>query len=99
MGQDTCETILQHIIVETDAENDTNVEVSFTQHFLITLNIFIFLGLGLFALIFGIAGNTSAFLLGGISIAIGIIFWIAANNKFEKDLQKYKALISEILEF
>jgi len=86
-------------ILGTDTENDTDVEVSFTQHFLITFNIFIFLGLGLFALILGIGGNSSALILGGISIAVGIVFWIAANNKFEKDLQKYKTLIAEILEF
>ena len=86
-------------ISETVTENDANVEVTFAQHFLITLNIFIFIGLGLFALILGIGGSTSAYILGGISIAVGVVFWIAANNKFEKDLQKYKTLISEILEF
>jgi hypothetical protein len=88
-------------ILKTDAENETNVEVSFTQHYLITLIIVthLFLGLGaLIAIFSGINSSASMYILGGILLAIGVVLWIAVQMKFEKDIQKYKTLISEILE-
>ena len=35
---------------------------------------------------------------GGILLAIGIVLSIAVQKKFEKDIQEYKTLISDILE-
>lgn len=86
-------------ILKTATENETEVEISFRQHILITLNTAIFFGLGLFAIILGIGGKAFAYIPGGILLVVGFIFWLAAREKFEKDLKKYKALISEIIEF
>jgi hypothetical protein len=93
-------TIVNGELLKIDTENKTNVEISFNHHFLIRLIIFthIFLGLGLLiAIISGINSNASMYILGGILLALGIILWIAIQRKFEKDIQKYKSLISEIL--
>ncbi len=87
-------------ILKTDTENETNIEISFTQYFLWKLIIFtsMFLGLGfLIVIISGISGNTFMYILGGILLALGIVLSIAVQKKFEKDIQEYKTLISEIL--
>jgi len=88
-------------ILKTDTENETNIEISFTQYFLWKLIIFthMFLGLGFLIAIFsGISSSASLYILGGILLAVGIVLWIAVQKKFEKDIQEYKTLISEILE-
>ncbi len=93
-------TIVSGKLLKTDTENKTNVEISFTQHFLITLIIFthMFLGLGfLIAIISGISSSASMYIVAGILLAVGILLWIAIQQKFEKDIQNYKTLISEIL--
>lgn len=85
-------------MLKTDTKNETDVEISFTQPIVITLILFIFFGLGVFAIIVGISSSASTYIPGGILLAVGIIFWIAVQKKFEMDIQKYKILISEILE-
>jgi hypothetical protein len=88
-------------ILKTNTENETNIEITFTQYFLWKLIIFthLFLGLGfLIAIISGINSNASMYIIGGILLAVGIVLWIAVRKKFEKDTQEYKTLISEILE-
>ena len=88
-------------ILKTDTENETNIVLSFTQYFLWKLIIFthMFLGLGFLIAIFsGISSSASLYILGGILLAVGIVLWIAVQKKFEKDIQEYKTLISEILE-
>ncbi len=88
-------------ILKTDTKNETNVEISFTQHFLVTLIIFthMLLGFGLLiTIISGIISSASIYISGGLLLAVGIVLWIAVQKKFEKDIQKYKTLISEILE-
>ncbi len=88
-------------LVSTDTENKTNVEISFTQHWFITLIIYaqMLLGLGLLlSIILGVNSSTSLYILGGILLALGIVLWIIVKKKFEKDIQNYKALINEILE-
>lgn len=92
-----------HIIVtgkmlKTDTENETDVEISFTQHFLTTLWVSIYLGFGLIAIILGISRSAAMYIPGGILLAIGIALWIDVQKKFKKDSQKYKTLISEVLE-
>ena len=87
-------------ISKTDTENETNIEISFTQYFLWKLVIYthVFLGFGfLIVLISGI--NSSAYMLipAGIFLVVGIVLWFAVQKKFEKDIQEYKTLISEIL--
>ena len=86
---------------KTDTQNETDIEISFTQYFLWKLIIIthLILGLGfLLAIFLGINSNPSLYLLGGILLAIGIVLWIAVQKKFEKDIQEYKTLISAILE-
>ena len=88
-------------ILKTDTENETNIEISFTQYFLWKFIIFtnMVLGFGfLIAIISEISSNASMYILGGILLAVGIVLWITVQNKFEKDVQEYKTLISEILE-
>ncbi len=88
-------------IFKTDAENETNIEISFTQYFLWKLIIFthMFLGLGfLIAIISKISSSAFMYILGGILLAVGIVLWITVQKKFKKDVQEYKTLISGILE-
>lgn len=94
-------TIVNGKLLKTDTENKTNVDIYFTQHFLITLIIFthILLVLGcLISIFLGKNNETSIYILGGLFLALGIIIWIAIQKKFHKDINKYKTLISEILE-
>ena len=94
-------TVVNGKLLKVDSENSTNVEIYFTQHFLIKLIIFthIFLGLGfMISIISGINSSTSMYIIGVILLALGIILWIAIQKKFSKDIQKYKVLISEIIE-
>jgi len=96
-------TIINGKLLKIDTEKKTNVEISFNQHFLIRLITFtnIVVGLGLLiGTISGILNNTSLYLylFGGIILVLGIFLWIAMQRKYEKDIQKYKLLISDILE-
>jgi hypothetical protein len=93
-------TIVSGKLLNTATENNTDVEISFRQHFLITLILFthIFKGIGfLIAILSGISSNPSLYLLGGMLIALGIALWIGIQKKFEMDILKYKTLISKIL--
>jgi len=88
-------------ILKTDTENETNIEIYFTRHFLMKLIIFfnIVLGLGyLIAIISGILSNAFMYIVLGILLAFGIGLWNSIQKKGEKDIQEYKILISEILE-
>ena len=94
-------TIINGKLLKIDTEDNTNVEISFNQHFLIRLIMFthIFLGLGLLiAIISGISNSNSLYIFGGIILVLGVFLWVALQRKFERDTQKYKTLISEILE-
>ena len=86
---------------KTDAENETDVAISFNQHFLWKLVIFTDLSVGLGFLIAVISGNNSSasmYLIGTIILSIGIILWISVHKKYERNIQEYKTLISGILE-
>ena len=92
-------TVVNGELLENNVENNTEVKISFNQHFLIILIIFthLILGLGLILGLFVATNNEpTALILGGLVIAFGIIIWIAANRKFKKDTEKYKVLITEI---
>ena len=94
-------TIINGKLLKIDTEDNTNVEISFNQHFLIKLIMFthIFLGLGLLiAIISGISNSNSLYIFGGIILVLGVFLWVALQRKFERDTQKYKTLISKILE-
>ncbi len=86
---------------KTGSENETDVEISFSQHFLWKLVIFTYLllvmGL-LIAVILGRNGSFSTYLFGAIILAIGILMWFTAQKKYERNIEEYKVLISQILE-
>ena len=92
------QTIVNGKMLKTDTENETDVEISFTQHFLRRLYVSIYLVFGLLAIILGISSSATIFIIAGILLAVGIALWIVVKKKFERDIQKYKTLISEILE-
>lgn len=94
-------TVVNGELLKNDTEKETNVEITFNQHFFIRLIIFthIILVLGfLIAIISGINVNATMYILGGTLLALGIVLWIAIQRKFEKDIQKYKSLITDIFE-
>jgi hypothetical protein len=94
-------TVVKGEVKKSDTENITNVKITFNQHFFIRLIIFthIILILGfLIAIISGINVNASMYFIGGALLALGVVLWIAIQRKFEKDIQKYKSLITEIFE-
>jgi len=93
-------TIINGRLLKTDIDSATNVEISFSQHILIRLILctHIVLGLGLLiAIVSGIMSRTPLYIVGGILLALGILLWVSMQLKFEKDIQNYKSLISEIL--
>lgn len=94
-------TVVKGKLLKNDIENETNVEITFNQHFFIRSIIFahIVLVLGfLIALITGVNVNITQYILGGTLLALGIVLWIAIQRKIEKDIQKYKSLITDIFE-
>ncbi|CAZ97414.1 Conserved hypothetical membrane protein [Zobellia galactanivorans] len=87
---------------KTEIENETDVEILFSQHFLWKLVIFthVFLVLCIvIAIILGKISSASAYLFGAGILAIGILLWITVQKKYERNVQEYKTLISKILKF
>jgi len=94
-------TVVKGELLKNDTEKETHVAITFNQHFLVKLIVFahIILVLGfLIALLSGINVSTAMYLLGITLLALGIVLWIAIQRKFEKDIQKYKSLLSQIFE-
>ncbi|WP_163710718.1 DUF423 domain-containing protein [Mangrovibacterium lignilyticum] len=85
-------------LAETDADNETGVEIAFTQHFLTILYVSVFVVLGLLSIIAGISRGSAMYVYGGILLAVGIGLWIDVQKNSKKNIQKYKALIAELLE-
>ena len=93
-------TVVNGQLSNNNSENETNVTISFNQHFLIRLIIYTHIILGLcflLALLASSKNDASTYIFGGLIISLGIIIWIATNKKFKKDAEKYKGLISETL--
>ncbi len=87
-------------LFKTDSDNETNVEVSFTQQYVMVmtvLSIAIF-GLILLAFISKMSSGGPMFALGVMLIGVGVVMWLALKKKLENDILKYKKLISDILE-
>ena len=85
---------------KADNENETDIEISFNQHFLWKTVIFtdIFVGLGiLIAIISGKNSTIYMYLIGTLMLAVGIILWIRIQKKYKRNIQEYKTLISGIL--
>ena len=91
--------IINGKILNTDNTNETEVEISFTQHLIMTLQIAIVFISVLFVVTLTIYSGASMYIPAGIALAVGILLWIALHKKSKKDIQNYKTLISEILEF
>lgn len=88
-------------ISKGDTSEETGVEISFTQHPILTFLLYghLILGLGLLAgMFFKISNNSYIFIVGGILLAIGVLFKLHQQREFDKNVQDYKKLISEILE-
>ncbi len=85
-------------MLQMDTENETDVEISFTQHFLITLYVSIFWISGLLAIISGISSIATMYIIGGLLIAVGFALWIYLQKEFARNIQEYKTLFSKILE-
>ena len=99
------QTILRnHIIAKgkirhPKTENETDIEISFKQHFLNTLEVSVFFILGLLAIIFGIiSSNPTASISGGIFLGIGIVLLIFIQKQFKRNIQEYKKLFTEVLD-
>lgn len=94
-------TVVKGELINNDTENETNVKITFNQHFLIRLIIFthvIFVISFLVAMISGINVDTSMYIIAGTLLILGIVLWLLIQRKFEKDIQKYKLLMTEIFE-
>ncbi|MEQ8910167.1 MAG: DUF423 domain-containing protein [Vicingaceae bacterium] len=94
-------TVVKGELINNDTENETNVKITFNQHFFIRLIIFthVLLVFGsLMAIILGIKVNASIYIIMGLLIVLGVVLWFAIHRKFEKDIQKYKSLITKIFE-
>ncbi len=87
-------------VLKAATENETDVEISFMPHFFMTLTVIsvVIFGLWLIGVISETSTGASLYLFGGLIVAMGIALWVALQKKFERDVQEYKTLISEILE-
>lgn len=83
------------------SKKGTNVEISFNQHPLAKLLLFgyIILGVGLLAgIILELNNNSTLYITTGVLLIIGFLLAIQLKKNFDKNVQEYKKLISEILE-
>ena len=86
-------------MLKTDMDNETNVEISFNQHFVLKLHISIWLGAAICLIIAGILSNYSLmYALGGASLLIAFAIRIDSRKKFQSNIQEYKTLITGILD-
>ena len=87
-------------LLNNGSSNETEVQVSFQQHILwkIIIGMDILLGIGLLAVLFsGKIQGISVYLL-GIGVFVAEVFLlIHLRKKYERNIQEYKNLISDIL--
>lgn len=84
---------------ESGSEKETLVNITFSQHMVMTLTVYFSFGMGLFAIISGLISGEMMFMAGGLLIALAIVLWIGVQKKFKKDIDQYKKFISELLDF
>ena len=80
---------------------ETDIEVAFTQHPLSKILMYghIVLGLGfLAAILLELSNNSYTYILAGLLLTVGILSGIHLKRSFDKHVQEYKKLISEILD-
>ena len=93
--------IVKGNILKSGSSNQADVEITFTHHTLSKLLIFVhlILGLGFLAALIMETNNSPYMLLaGGILISLGFLLWLHLQKIFEKNVQEYKALLSNVLE-
>ncbi len=93
--------IVNGSISKTNSENETHIEISFTQYFLWKLVILthLLLGLGyLIAIITETINNLFMFVPAILLVVVGFVLLTIIQKKFKKDVQEYKTLISGILD-
>ncbi len=78
--------------------NDSKVEITFHQHFLMSLTIIVFFSLSILLILIGSVSGIGGWIISGVFFVIGVLLWIGIGQKFGKDTKQYKSLISDILE-
>ena len=92
--------VVQGKLSKTAIENETDVEISFNQHFLWKLVIFTDMFVGLAILITFFSGENSSpylYLMAVAILAVGVILWIRIQKKYERNMNEYKTMISKVL--
>ena len=85
-------------ISRIDKENCSEVDISFKQNPLVIISKIILFGLGLISILTGFLSSTSFIIPGIILLAIGFILWFSLNKSFKDNSEKYRVLLSELLE-
>ena len=89
------------LILKEDSSNETNIEVSFAQHFFTKLWIAIYIPLCIGWIIFlqKMTNNTYLLIVGYLLfLIVGILYWLETKKKFKQNIKKYKTLLSEVFE-
>ncbi|PKP51939.1 MAG: hypothetical protein CVT92_11155 [Bacteroidetes bacterium HGW-Bacteroidetes-1] len=90
--------IVKGEISRIDRENCSKVDISFKQNPLVIISKIILFGLGLISILTGFLSSTSFIIPGIILLAIGFILWFSLNKSFKDNSEKYRVLLSELLE-
>lgn len=85
-------------IYRIDKENFSEVEIVFKENLLVIFSKIILFGLGLIAILTGLLNSNSFIIPGIIFLAIWVVLWFSSNKKFKDNSEKYRVLISELLE-
>ncbi len=87
-------------IIKTEAENQTDVKIFFTLHPLSKLLLYSHFVLGLLflaAMTLQINSSSYNLIIGGLLLIIGVLYKLHLQKVFNKHVQEYKTLISEVL--
>ena len=86
-------------ILNSNTNNESDVEISFAQDFYMKMTVFSIIIFG--GILLGIISQASSgvvmYLYGGLVLILGTVLWKTLQKKLESDSRKYKELIAEIL--
>lgn len=87
-------------ISEPNKANETHVDISFTQDVYMKMTVFSMISFAaiLIFLIVKLSSGVSMFLFGAVVLAVAFVLWMALQKKLHSDTEKYKVLISEVLD-
>ena len=85
-------------IYRIDHENCSKVDFEFKQNPIVVISKIILFGLGLISILTGFLSSTLFIIPGIVLLAIGFILWLFLNKKFKANSEKYRVLLSELLE-